>query len=77
MIKIENVNVSITSEADRSYKATGAELTPERFILNASVKSDSREFLERVAQAVHQQLANPESGDAHLRVTNIVNGVQP
>lgn len=57
MIKISNVNVTINAVSD--YNKSGGE-TPQNLNLTVSVQSDSREFLERIAQAVHRELATPE-----------------
>jgi hypothetical protein len=57
-MQINNVSVTIT-KADDNYGRSKTDDTP-LFQLSASITSDSREFLERVAQAIHKELANPE-----------------
>lgn len=55
-MKVENVSVSISSETN--YNKTNSENTQTGWhTLNVSVKSDSREFLEKISQSVHRELS--------------------
>lgn len=61
MIKISNVSVTI-NDSTQQYSSRNQDETriPEpSFTLNVTVSSNTREFLELVAQAVHKELANP------------------
>jgi hypothetical protein len=59
MIKIQKVSVTVAE--------TGQYV--ESFTLSASIESDSREFLERVSQAIHRELANPQGVEAKVEGT--------
>jgi hypothetical protein len=52
MIEIYNASVQITT-------ANVYEEKEETYRLNAVIESDSREFLERVSQAIHLELSRP------------------
>lgn len=69
MINIKSVNVGITEEATYSTRREETPATPPDFNLNVAIKSNSREFLERVSAAVHAELANPEP---HSSKTDLV-----
>lgn len=60
MIRIENVTTSIVTGQGGYNKKEG---DPELFVLSASITSDSREFLERVNQAIHLELAYPSAAE--------------
>jgi hypothetical protein len=59
MITVENVSINVTRESGYTGRHTEEDASEPLFSLSVSVKSNSREFLERVAQAVHSKLAAP------------------
>lgn len=75
MIRIENVTQNISSSNEGSYGKSDA--GPVLFTLTMSIRSDSREFLERVSQAVHRELANPEPTEALSQARGIGSTYSP
>lgn len=66
-MKIDNVTVSIQIQGS-NYTKSSEGAPAAMFILSASVTSNSRAFLERVAQAIHLELANPEKEPMYAEV---------
>lgn len=58
-MRINSVSVNINAD----YSTRSNEDKTPVFTLSASVSSDDRGFLERVAAAVHRELAHPQPSD--------------